>query len=65
MKNPTVKELIEKLQTLPEDSIVCSMEQIKDGVFEFSTFEIIREFKQQKYLDNNGDFVTGDIVAIY
>lgn len=65
MKNPTVKEVIEKLSTMNRNAIVChfTLENDKDEVF--STFEVIREFPNVKYIDDAGDEVVGNVVAIY
>lgn len=66
MKNTTVKELIEILQTMNPDALVCSMEANgPDYEPAFSTFEICKEFPNVKYIDDIGDFKTGDVVAIY
>ena len=63
MKNTTVKELIEILQGMNPDAVVCGAEQ---GEYpEFATFEICSEYKDASYLGDSGDVKVGDIVVLY
>lgn len=62
MKNTTVKELIEILEKMNPDAVVCHYD-FEYG--EYSTFEICREVGRASYIDDSGDIQTGDIVAIF
>jgi len=64
MKNTTVKELIEILKGMNPDAVVCHLEFEYDDPI-YSTFEICREFTNVTYIDDRGDEVVGDVVAIY
>lgn len=64
MKNTTVKELIEILKTMNQEAIVCNFE-FEDNEPTFSSSEIVKEFKNVTYIDDDGDDVQGDVVAIY
>lgn len=60
MKNTTVKELIEMLKKFDQDAVVCH----NDGE-EFTTFEVCMEKINVEYVDDAGDFVVGNIIAIF
>lgn len=62
MKNTTVKELIEILEKMNPEAVVCHYDFEYD---EYSTFEICREVREASYIDDAGDTQTGDIVAIF
>jgi elongation factor P hydroxylase len=64
MKNTTVKELIEILKEMNPDAVVCSLEMENDEPI-YLTFEICREYKDVTYIDDEGNDVEGDVVAIY
>jgi hypothetical protein len=64
MKNTTVKELIEILKNMNPDSVVCHLE-MEDNSPIFSSFEIYREYNNVTYINDSGDDVVGDVVAIY
>jgi len=64
MKNTTVKELIEILKNMNPDAVVCHLE-MEDNEPIYSSFEICREFENVTYIDNDGDDVKGDVVALY
>jgi hypothetical protein len=64
MKNTTVKELIEILNGMNPDAIVCHLEFEKDTPF-YSSFELCRQYDNVTYIDDDGDDVKGDVVAIY
>ena len=63
MKNTTVKELIEILQKMNQDSVVCHLElEAYEPIY--STFECCREYENVTYIDNDGNDVNGNVVAI-
>lgn len=64
MKNTTVKELIEILNGMNPDAIVCHLELEKDTPI-YSSFELCRQYDNVTYIDDDGDDVKGDVVAIY
>jgi hypothetical protein len=64
MKNTTVKELIEILKQMNPDAVVCSLEMENDKPI-YSSFEMCKEYKDVKYIDDFGNDENGDIVAIY
>ena len=64
MKNPTVKKLIEVLQKMDENAIVCFLE-LENDEMEFETIEMCKEFKNVEYVSDNGDIISGDVVALY
>ena len=64
MKNTTVKKLIEILNGMNPDAIVCHLELEKDTPI-YSSFELCRQYDNVTYIDDDGDDVKGDVVAIY
>jgi len=64
MKNTTVKELIEILKEMNPDAVVCHLEMEDDEPI-YSTFEICRQYDNVTYIDDEGNNVTGNVVAIY
>ena len=64
MKNTTVKELIEILKKMNPDAVVCHLEMENDEPI-YSTFEICRQYDNVTYIDDNGNDIKGDVVAIY
>ena len=64
MKNTTVKELIEILNGMNPDAIVCHLELEKNTPI-YSSFELCRQYDNVAYIDDDGDDVKGDVVAIY
>lgn len=64
MKNTTVKELIEILKNMNPEAVVCHLELEEDKPV-YSTFEICRQYDNVTYIDDNGNDVKGDVVAIY
>ena len=64
MKNETVGYLIKRLEKLDKDAVMCSME-MDDDISTFSTFDMCIYFPNVEYIDDSGEFVVGNIVAIY
>ena len=64
MENTTVKELIEILKGMNPDAVVCHLE-LEDDKPVYSSFEICRQYENVTYIDDNGDDIVGDVVAIY
>jgi UV DNA damage repair endonuclease len=64
MKNTTVEELIEILKQMNPKAVVCHLE-LEDDKPIYSTFEICRQYDNVTYIDDDGDDVKGDVVAIY
>jgi hypothetical protein len=64
MRNTTVKELIEILKGMNPDAVVCHLEMENDEP-NFSTFEICRQYDNVIYIDDVGDNVKGNVVALY
>lgn len=64
MKNPTVKELIKILSKMNPNAIVCYLEMENDMPV-YSSFEICNEYPNVTYINDDGDYVNGDVVAIY
>jgi hypothetical protein len=64
MKNTTVEELIEILKQMNPKAVVCHLE-LEDDKPIYSTFEICRQYDNVTYIDDEGDDVNGDVVAIY
>lgn len=64
MKNVTVKELIEILQKLNPDAVVCHLELENDKPI-YNSFEIVRQYDNVTYINDEGDEEDGDVVAIY
>lgn len=64
MENTTVKELIEILQSMSPDAVICGIE-FEDQEPVYKTFEICKEYKNVNYISDNGDIINGDVVAIY
>lgn len=64
MKNTTVEELIEILKGMNPKAVICHMEMEHDEQV-FSSFEICRQYDNVTYIDDNGNDVNGDVVAIY
>jgi hypothetical protein len=64
MKNPTVKELIEILKEMNPDAVVCHLE-FEDGKPIYDSFDMCTQFKDVDYIDDGGNFVKGDVVALY
>ena len=62
MKNTTVKELIEILEKMNPDAVVCHYD-FEYG--EYSTFEICREAGVVSYIDDSGDTKKGYVVTIF
>lgn len=63
MTNPTVKEVIEFLQTCNPDAIVCRLTD--DSNEPYSTIETIYKIGRTKYIDDAGNEAEGEIVSIY
>ena len=64
MKNTTAKELIEILKEMKPDAVVCHLVIENDKPI-FSTFEICRQYDNVTYIDDAGDDVLGDVIAIH
>lgn len=64
MKNTTVEELIEILKEMNPKAVVCHLEMVDNEPI-YSSFEICRQFDKVTYIDDEGDSVNGDVVAIY
>jgi len=64
MKNTTVKELIEILKGMNPDAVVCHLE-MEDYEPIYSSFEICKQYDNVTYIDDAGDDVKGNVVAIY
>ena len=64
MKNTTVKELIEIHKEMNPDAVVCHLEMENEEPV-YSTFEICRQYDNVTYIDDEGNDVVGDVVAIY
>ncbi len=65
MKNATVKELIELLETFDQDAIVCRIEPDDNDVPFYSTVEMVKSIGLSHYIDDAGDEVNGKIIGIY
>lgn len=59
-----VKELMEILKTIDQEAVICSVEICHDEPT-FSFFEICREFKGVKYINDEGEEGEGNVLAIY
>jgi len=64
MSNTTVEELIEVLKKMNPKAVVCHLELENDKPI-YSSFEICRQYDNVTYIDDDGDDVKGDVVAIY
>ena len=64
MENTTTKELIEILKKMDPDAVVCHLEMENNEPI-YSTFEICRQYDNVTYIDDEGDEVVGNVVAIY
>jgi hypothetical protein len=64
MVNTTVKEFIEILKQMNPDAVICGLEMENNKSF-YYTFEMCQEYKDVEYIDDCGDFIKGDVVAIY
>ena len=64
MRNTTAKELIEILKGMSPDAVVCQLEMDR-GEPVYSTFEICRQYDNVTYIDDDGNDVEGDIIALY
>ena len=64
MKNTTVEELIEILKEMDPNAVVCHLEMENDKPI-YNSFEICRQYDNVAYIDDVGDDVKGDVVAIY
>ena len=64
MKNTTVEELIEILKEMNPKAVVCHLEMEDDEPI-YSSFEICRQYENVTYIDDDGNDVIGDVVAIY
>jgi hypothetical protein len=64
MTNSTVKDLIEILLKLDQEAVVCHAE-FEDYEPIFSTFEICRYFENVTYIDDSGQEVVGNVVALF
>jgi hypothetical protein len=64
MKNATVEELIEILKEMNPKAVVCHLEMENDKPI-YNSFEICRKYDNVTYIDDVGDDVKGDVVAIY
>ena len=62
MRNATVKEVIERLQKMNQDAIVCRR---LDDEATYSSIETMAEVKNAIYINDAGDDAVGDIVSIY
>jgi len=62
--NIKVKELIEILQTMDQDALVCGVEEIMHPTYEYSTIESCIEHKDVEVILDNCDITIGNIVAI-
>lgn len=57
--NPTVKELIEILQGMNPDAVVCILEFEHHEII---SIEVCSEVKYCTYINDDGDCVKGDVV---
>ena len=64
MKNTTVEDLIEILKGMNPKAVVCHLEMENDEPI-YSSFEICMQYDNVTYIDDEGNYVTGDVVAIY
>ena len=64
MRNPTVRELIEKLSACDQDAVVCLVADISDFVVSLTSLEGCLAIKNVTYFDDNGDRSTGDVVLL-
>lgn len=64
MKNTTVEELIEILKEMNPKAVVCHLEMEDDKPI-YNSFEICRQYENVTYIDDDGNDVIGDVVAIY
>lgn len=64
MKNQTVKELIEMLEKVDQDAIVCGADFEMDTMLAYS-FEICRIYNNMPYIDDSGNQKIGNILALY
>ena len=64
MENTTVKELIEMLKGMSPDAVICHLE-IENNKPIYSTFEMCRQYDNVNYIDDEGNDVEGDVVALY
>ena len=59
MENPTVKDLIEALQEMPQDSIVCVLDDDR-----YYSVDLCEDKKDVRYVDDSGITRKSDIVLI-
>lgn len=64
MKNITVKKLIDILKEMDRDAVVCNLE-MENGKPIYSSFEMCKQYDNVTYIDDKGNDVVGNIVAIY
>lgn len=65
-KDIKVSELIEELKNMDPDSVVCTYIEIdEDDNPVFSAVDLCKEFTNVKYIDNSGDEINGNIVALF
>lgn len=64
MRNTTVEELIEMLKEMNPKAVVCHLE-MEDNEAIYNSFEICRQYNNVTYIDDAGNDVIGDVVAIY
>ena len=64
MRNTTVEELIDILKSMNPKAVVCHLEMEDDKPI-YSSFEICRQYDNVTYIDDDGNDVLGDVVALY
>lgn len=62
--NIKVKELIEILQTMDQDALVCGVEEIIHPTYEYATIVNCTEHENVELILDNGELIKGNIVAI-
>lgn len=65
MRNPTVRDVIEFLQTCDQNASVCRVEWEVDGTPFYSAVEMIKKDIEASFIDDSGDDCYGKIIAIY
>jgi len=64
MKNTTVEELIDILKQMNPKAVVCHLE-LEDDKPIYSSFEMCIQHDSVIYINDDGNDVKGDVVAIY
>jgi hypothetical protein len=65
MKNPTVKQLIQKLQDCDQNAVVCLYHPNQNPESKFVSVVMVEDIGEQIYLDDDDNTKFGSVVSVF